>query len=281
MAHYWSIENTREQTAKSLLKSKGFGSRALRQMQKEKLLSTPERPIKPTETLQAHEVLRIRIEDEDLDYEPMSGELDVVYEDDYLLVVDKPAGLTMYSEGDNLCRRIAAHFQERGIHAKIRLVNRLDMNTQGFLLVAKNGFMHGLLQKQLHSQDFERSYLALVEGILEGEGTLRSKLKKEEETKRMVSHPQGKEAITHYEALCHSEDQTVVKCTLSTGRNHQIRAQLAEAGFPLVNDRLYSGRGNGEFILVSYRISFLHPADGKRREIEKKIDKSIFPCCLK
>lgn len=211
-------------------------------------------------------------------------DLDIVYEDEHLLVINKPAGLAIHPSilhfDDSLANGVKYYFDTIGLKKKIRAVNRIDLNTSGLVLFAKNEYVQECLIKQMNSSSFEKTYLAVIFGTLENKkGTINASIARKENSiiERCVAK-NGQIAITHYEVLHEFEGYSLVKCTLGTGRTHQIRVHMAYIGHPLLGDSLY-GKSDQPLInrqaLHSYQMSFIHPVSNKKISLEAKLPKDI------
>lgn len=216
-----------------------------------------------------------------------SKELDIVFEDPYIIVIDKQPGLLSMS---NNTRQITAqtvlnrYLEKGGGRNTSHLVHRLDRDTSGLMLYAKDvqtqqSFINGW--QELVS---DRRYIALVEGELENpQGVVRSWLT---EDKRFVTHSSpvdngGKYAVTHYNVLTSSNGYSLVECVLETGRKNQIRVHMADLGHPVVGDRKY-GSGNDpvrRLCLHAFKLCFVHPVTGKRLNFETPVP-ACFERCL-
>ena len=174
----------------------------------------------------------------------------VLYEDDDLLAVEKPGGLCTHpSPGhyrDTLANQAAWYLG--GEHAAVRIAGRLDRDTSGIVLFAKNGEASAVLAKERGEGIFRKLYLAEVRGIpAEKSGRVDVPLKKDEERKKMTADPSGKPAVTHYRVIGEREGASLLAITIEHGRTHQIRVHLSYAGYPLVGDSLYGEEPlNGE-----------------------------------
>ena len=192
---------------------------------------------------------------------PFPRELELVHEDDALLVVVKPAGLLTIAtdrERERTAYRLLwsylAPTRERPF-----IVHRLDRETSGLLVVAKSEPVKRALQAQFEARSAERIYEALVHGgPPRDQGTLASRLVQDRGL-RVRSAAAGREAITHYRVLARGHDRSRVELRLGTGRRHQIRVQLAEAGCPIVGDTAHGGRRAGRLCLHATRLGFVHP----------------------
>ena len=219
---------------------------------------------------------------DDLDYS-MSVEaedifIDVVYEDDYLLVINKASGMVVHPApghySGTLVNALLYHFEISG-GEKYRpgIVHRLDKDTSGLMLVAKDEKMHDALSKMIANKEVERHYLAIVDGVIKHDtGTIDAPIGRDPNNrqKMAVTDVHGKEAVTHFRVLETFSNHSLVECILETGRTHQIRVHMAYIGHPVSNDPMY-GRGKStEFgqMLHSKSIRFVHPKTGKEMYFE-------------
>ena len=202
---------------------------------------------------------------------PTKMELEILYEDEAYLVINKPAGIPVHPSmdhfTDSLSNGVRYYFDSIGLKKKIRPVNRLDKNTSGIVIFAKNEYIQECFIRQMKSQQFYKEYIAICNGKLkENKGTIDAPIGRKENSiiERCVNEF-GDNAITEYEVIAYKEkeDYTVLKCILKTGRTHQIRVHLSYIGHPILGDTLYGSAS--EFInrqaLHSYRTSFIHPID--------------------
>jgi len=217
-----------------------------------------------------------------LDVEPEAIPLRIVYEDEDLLVVDKPAGLTVHPAPGHarhtLVNALLAHCGDlSGVGGVLRpgIVHRLDKDTSGLLLVAKNDRAHAGLSRQLKERTVEKGYLALVRGRIEQpEGVIEGAIGRDPRNrKRMAIVEGGRPARTAYRVREYLDGMTLVEVAPSTGRTHQIRVHFAAAGHPIVGDALYGKPSSlvGRQFLHAYRLAFRHPADGRAVAFESPL----------
>lgn len=202
---------------------------------------------------------------------PLKMKLNIIYEDDALLILNKPAGIAVHPSilhyDNSLANGVRYYFDSINLKKKIRPVNRLDFDTSGLIIFAKNEYVQENLIRQMQNNTFHKEYLCLAEGIFENsKGIINAPIDRKPNSiiERCVS-PDGKMAITHYEVLKSFDNYSLVKCILETGRTHQIRVHLAYIGHPLLGDSLYGHPSDiiNRQALHSYKISFLHPISNK------------------
>ena len=214
---------------------------------------------------------------DDLDYdislEPEDIEIDVVYEDCDLLVINKASGMVVHPApghySHTLVNALLYRFQiSGGEKNRPGIVHRLDKDTSGLMMVAKGEKTHEKLSRMIANKEVERHYLAIVDGVIKHDtGTIDAPIGRDANNrqKMAVTDVHGKEAVTHFRVLETFSNHTLVECILETGRTHQIRVHMAYIGHPVSNDPLY-GRGKStEFgqMLHSKSIKFKHPTTGK------------------
>lgn len=215
--------------------------------------------------------LQVRLEElqeEKSRVKPCAGELEILYEDRDLLVTEKPGGMPCHpGRGhyeDTLGNRVAEYLQKQGEGGIVRAVGRLDKDTFGLMVYAKNQMAAARLSAQKQDGRFQKIYYALVKGKLEQrEGEITASIAPiPGEKLKMQIHPQGKTACTRYEVLEERENCTLVKCRIFTGRTHQIRVHMAGIGHPLLGDVLYGDGQNPVFdglALYAGRVEFYQP----------------------
>ncbi len=198
---------------------------------------------------------------------PEYMELDVIYEDDYMIVINKIAGIPTHPSKNHfmgtLANGLMYHLMEEGRDITIRPVNRLDRNTSGLVLFAKSSHIQHLMSLESYKHNITKEYLAIAQGNMAADsGTVDAPiaLEKERSIKRVVRED-GARAVTHYRVLERYEGYTLLSIVLETGRTHQIRVHMAHIGYPLLGDDLYGGSREkiDRHALHAYNIKMLHP----------------------
>lgn len=204
--------------------------------------------------------------------------LNIVYEDECLLIINKPPNIAIHPSmlhyDNSLSNGVKYYFNLIGLHKKIRPVNRLDRNTSGLVIFAKNEYVQEFLIKEMQSKTFSKEYLAILEGILDKkQGTINAPIarKKDSIIERCIDNS-GDNSITHYKVLKEFGNFSLVNFKLETGRTHQIRVHSSYIGHPILGDDLYGNKSNliNRQALHSYKISFIHPKT--RRKMHFKIN---------
>lgn len=209
-------------------------------------------------------------------------ELDILYEDSDVILVNKPKGMVVHPAAghlnDTLVNGLMAHCRDQlsGINGVMRpgIVHRIDMDTTGVLIACKNDFAHNQIAAQLKEHSITRKYLAVVHGVIkEDEGTVDASIGRHpvERKKMSVNEKNGRHAVTHYRVLRRFSGYTYIECQLETGRTHQIRVHMASIGHPLVGDEVYGPRKcpfslQGQTLHAAV-LGFIHPRTGEYLEL--------------
>jgi 23S rRNA pseudouridine1911/1915/1917 synthase len=222
-----------------------------------------------TTVLKDGDFLRIRVPETETSDQiiPVEMPLNILYEDEDILVVNKPADMPIHPSIGNyentLANGIAHYYARQGKPFVYRCINRLDRDTTGGLILAKNPYSGAVLSQQMRNRQIRRTYLAVVEGITEKEGTIDAPIARADDSLilRKVDYETGERAVTHYQCLDVKDGYSLVELHLETGRTHQIRVHMNHIGHPLPGDFLYHpvyDRIHRQ-ALHSYQLEFLHP----------------------
>lgn len=224
--------------------------------------------------LNEHDVLRILVPEETGPEEPIIPvkiPLNILYEDEDILVLNKPADMPVHPSAGNyentLANGVAWYYKQQGKTFVYRCINRLDRDTTGVLVLAKNPLSGALLSAQMKQRQIRRTYLALTDGIPPEKGTISAPIARMDDSviTREVNFEKGETAVTHYERLAVSNGYSLVELHLDTGRTHQIRVHMKYIGCPLPGDFLYHPFFDKikRQALHSFQLEFTHPITGK------------------
>lgn len=257
------------------LREKGYSRHLLRQLKEtEDGLLRNAQPTFTTVALKAGDRIRIRLLEKAEGSEaimPAPLPFEIVYEDEDLLVVNKPADMPIHpsfqNHGNTLADALTWHYQQHGEDFVYRCINRLDRDTTGLLIVAKHLLSASILSDMVGKREIHREYLAIVKGIPPKNGTISAPIgrKKGSAILREVNFETGEPAVTHFARLEIRNGLSLVSLKLETGRTHQIRVHMGYIGCPLIGDYLYYPECSriSRQALHSHRLSFLHPITGK------------------
>ena len=269
---YTITEKDKDNTIEFFLKNLGFSHHVMVQLKR------TENGIKrngvwayTNERLNEGDILDISLVEDGLssDIEPVKLDFRIVYEDEDILVVDKPAGMPIHPSINNhdntLANALLYYFNSRGESFVFRCINRLDRDTTGLTIIAKHSLSAGILSQMVAARQIKRTYMAVVKGFTEASGTIDAPIARKDDStiERCVDFAKGERAVTHYKRLSYSEekDLSLIELKLETGRTHQIRVHMKHIGHPLIGDFLYNP--DYDYIdrqaLHSAELSFVHP----------------------
>lgn len=266
----------------------GLSTRLIRSASINKKIFVDDQVVKMNRILNAGEVIKIDLDkDESQDIAPEKMEIDIIYEDEDILVVNKRPFMVVHPtknyQSGTLANGVINYFKESNQNCIVRLVSRLDMNTSGLIIIAKNQFSHGMLSKEMSENNVGKRYLAIVHGIPEKDsGTIDLPIYKPEGIEngiRRIIDERGQRSITHYKTIEKFQNASLVECKLETGRTHQIRVHLSSVGNPIYGDTLY-GLGNEEELierqaLHAYGLDFKSPRTGDMLSLKSELPKDM------
>lgn len=277
------------------LKHRGYSDRNLTELKKiPDSVLTNGTPAYMNQRLSANDILTVHIRENTSSENilPVPLPLTIIYEDEDLLIVDKPAGMPVHPSSNHnhntLANALAWYFARQSIPFVFRCTNRLDQDTSGLVLVAKHMVSSAVIASMVKRHDIRREYLAIVQGnVTPPSGTVNAPLSRKPGNiiEQEVDFIHGENAVTHYHTLTQKNGYSLVSLILETGRTHQIRVHMKYLGFPLIGDYLYNPDMEqiGRQALHSYRLSFRHPITGEHMEftapmpddMRKAVDKLI------
>ena len=258
-------------TIEKFLKSKGYSSAnitAIKKMPNNVVIDG--QWVHMNRKLKTGDILTVNISEDDSSEKipPVKMDLDIVYEDEDIIVVNKPAGLPIHPSlnhyEDSLANGLAYYYESQGKPFIFRCANRLDKNTSGLTVIAKHLVSANILSTMVKNRQFHREYYAIVRGSLdEKSGTIDAPIGRVDDSiiTRQVDFENGERAVTHYEVIKENKGHSLVSIHLETGRTHQIRVHFKHIGHPLIGDHLYNP--DYEYMtrqaLHSHKIEFTHP----------------------
>ena len=263
------------QTIEQFLRGKGYSSQCIKELKKQwgSILINAE-PQYMKVALQAGETLTVQIKEEISSEKipPVELPLDIIYEDEDLLVINKPADMPIHPSLNNyensLANALAWYFAKQDKPFVFRCINRLDRDTSGLTIVAKHMLSGGILSSMVAERAIHREYLAIVRGHISPEnGTIDAPIGRKGDSiiERQIDYINGERAITHYTMQEYKNGHSLLSIHLETGRTHQIRVHMKHIGFPLIGDYLYNP--DREYMtrqaLHSHRLQFTHPITGE------------------
>ena len=218
----------------------------------------------------------------EMDVKPKKMDLDIVFEDDYLMVINKPSGLVVHPGNGNYDNTLVnglmyytKNLSNVGEEFRPGIVHRLDKDTSGLMLVAKDNKCHELLADDFKNKIIHREYVALLDGVLpENSAIIDAPLaRSKEDYQKIAVMAGGKRAVTHLEVIKKYKENTLVRLVLETGRTHQIRVHMAYIGYPVHNDPVYNKRKSDQFgqFLHSEYLSFIHPITKEKLSFRAKL----------
>lgn len=253
----------------SYLKTNHFSGSMILELLKHQKIKVNNKIVNQTQLLLDNDLLNIQLIDECTNIVASDRPIDIIYEDEYLLIVNKPHNLDSMSSRahylDNLSSRIINYYNRNKIKSTIHLVNRLDYLTSGLMIIAKHGVIHEMFKNIF----IIKKYILKVEGNVDNSlSMINIKIKKSDEGIKRVVSDDGKEAITLFKTLKKDDKFSYIEATLVTGRTHQLRVSFAHLNHPIVGDILYGSKYQQNLCLTSSYLEFEHPITKKRMKFE-------------
>ncbi len=287
---YTVKQNDNYKTVKEVIKAYfNISDRLLLKLKNSKKILLNGEPIYVGKEIFTGDTIKILIDfkEDNSNIVPTKMSLNILYEDDYYIVVNKPYGVpvhpSMLHYENSLSNGIKYYFNSIGLQRKIRPVNRLDKDTSGLVIFAKNEYIQNCLAHQMQTHEFEKEYIAVCDGIFEEkQGTINLPIARKDGSiiERCIDK-NGDTSITHYEVIKEIDNQiSVIRCFLETGRTHQIRVHMAEVGHPLLGDTLYGNTSSLSHnakrqLLHAIKVSFVHPITMEKVNYEAPITDDI------
>ena len=228
-----------------LLDKLNFSVRSLSKMKRYKTVKVNNEYIRPGDKINKGDLIEVKIEEDMADFKPQDLKLPILYDDFDIIMVNKPPFMVVHptkSHFENTIANGVTHYVvEKSENVKIRFVNRLDMNTSGLVIVAKNPYAQFVLSSDMKEDKVEKMYIAVVKGVVKEDfGTINEPIyRSEDDSIKRIVHEEGQPSVTHFEVVQRLKDSTVLKLKLETGRTHQIRVHLNHIGHGIIGDELY------------------------------------------
>ena len=260
----------------------------IQQLIKEENIKVNDKKTKSSYKIEMGDTIEVFIpEKKEIDLVPQNISINILYEDNDIAVIDKKAGLVIHPsyghESGTLVNAIMFHINDlSGINGEIRpgIVHRLDKDTSGLIIIAKNDKAHNKLSEMFKNKEINKTYLAIVKGSLgKDTGRLETQMGRDlkDRKKMSVLKTGGKTAITNYEVLDKNDKFSLVRVNIETGRTHQIRVHMKYLGYPILGDSVYGKESKSvkRQMLHAYKLEFMHPVTGKEMIIKSEIPKDF------
>ena len=275
----FKVTDNNYHTVKEILKAYyQISDRLLTKLKKDNRIFLNDKSVYVTEKVSIGDILKVNMNFEETsdNIVPTEMNLEIVFEDEYFLIINKPANIPVHPScnhyENSLSNGVKYYFDSINLKRKIRPINRLDKDTSGLVIFAKNEYIQEALIKQMKSNVFKKEYIAILEGTLsQTSGTINAPIARKSGSimEREISE-NGEVAISHFELIKNFEDYSIVKYTLETGRTHQLRVHSKHIGHPILGDTLYGSQSDliNRQALHAYKINFVHPITKQDMKLE-------------
>lgn len=208
-------------------------------------------------------------------------DLEILYEDDVVLIVNKPIHMIVHSDGSDtktLDNAVKYYFEKTNQNCPVRHIHRLDRDTSGCILYCKCSYLQPYFDHMMSTKQIKRTYLALVQGKIDKKMTINQNIGKDRHANKYRVSKTGQTAVTHVKPIKHKNNKTLVECLLETGRTHQIRVHLSSIKHPLIGDEIYGTKASVRCCLHSHTLFFIHPITNKSIKVTCLLPKDIENC---
>lgn len=280
-----SYKSEEDATLKEILLDKlNFSVRSLSKMKKNKTVLVNGNFKKPSNNIKKGDLIEVKIEEDMADFMPQNLNLDILYDDFDLIMVNKPPFMVVHPTKSHnintIANGITDYIIKQNEKVRIRFVNRLDMNTSGLVIVAKNAYAHHTLSKDMSDDKVIKKYITIVKGIVKEDfGTINEPIyRSNEDSIKRVVDKRGQESITHYKVLERLSDATVLEVKLETGRTHQIRVHMNHIGHGIIGDELYGYVDEGLInrqALHAYSLELSQPRTKENLKFKAQVPKDM------
>jgi 23S rRNA pseudouridine1911/1915/1917 synthase len=267
MANFVEFTITKNETVREFIEAFGVSKKTTYKQEMYNLIRVNGEIKKLHDRVKENDVISFKLAPLDGAVKPYNGEVKIVYEDEDLVIVNKPSGLLIHEDGNTfntLTNRLNFHYQQQGIDYPVLPAHRLDYDTSGIVVFAKHFMSLADLSKQFEDQSVKKIYVAMVDNLMtKKEGQITYKIGKDRHSKKQVVTDTGKDASTYYKVINEFENQSKVEVEIKGGRTHQIRVHMAYIGHTLVGDVLYGKTPNSRLLLHFKKITLRHPRTHK------------------
>mgnify|MGYP000997831752 CR=1 FL=1 len=267
MANFVEFTITKNETVREFIEAFGVSKKTTYKQEMYNLIRVNGEIKKLHDRVKENDIISFKLAPLDGAVKPYNGEVKIVYEDEDLVIVNKPSGLLIHEDGNTfntLTNRLNFHYQQQGIDYPVLPAHRLDYDTSGIVVFAKHFMSLADLSKQFEDQSVKKIYVAMVDNLMtKKEGQITYKIGKDRHSKKQVVTDTGKDASTYYKVINEFENQSKVEVEIKGGRTHQIRVHMAYIGHTLVGDVLYGKTPNSRLLLHFKKITLRHPRTHK------------------